>query len=243
MTSPLNEDDQRAPSPIPSRDPNDHDRKWNRGTQIAVIASPLVALLIFVATLFKDELAPPSTADADLPTDTQPKDRGVSLLPDPTPPSTPEVESVTQLRIHPPVGTRPSTAATTERAEAPEPRTEVGSAPESGETARTETRERTVRRSFENPHCADPTNIRWNVRAADGWRIDVASVALVSSTSSKSAYYGVSDLSEDGFAINGRVSNDGECVTVLDKQVARDVRGNLTVSGTYNEVRQVFDSS
>ena len=106
-----------------------------------------------------------------------------------------------------------------------------------------ETRQRTVRRSFENPHCSDPTNISWDVRAADGWQIDVASVTLVSSTSSKSAYHGVSDLSEDGFAINGRVSNDGQCVTVLDRRVARDVRGNLTVSGTYNEVRWVLDSS
>ena len=240
MTSPLDEDDQRTPSPTSSRDRNHSDRKWNRGTQIAVIASPLVALLIFVATLFKNELAPPSTADADLPTDTHATDRAVSLPLDPTPPSTPEVESVTQRHIDPPAGTPPTTA---ELAESPEPRTEVGSPPKAGEAARTETRERTVRRNFENPHCADPTNIRWDVRAADGWRIDVASVALVSSTSAKSAYHGVSDLSEDGFVINGRVSNDGECVTVLDKQVARDVRGNLTVSGTYNEVRQAFDSS
>lgn len=103
-----------------------------------------------------------------------------------------------------------------------------------------ETRERTVERHFQNGHCENSTNIKWEVRAADGWRIDVTSLKLAPvSMSSKSSYFGVSDLTEDGFAMNGRVSNKGECVTVLGKAVARDGRGQLTVAGTYNEIREV----
>ena len=143
--------------------------------------------------------------------------------------SPPEVKSVTQPRINPPTVTQPATAATSERTEASEPRTEAA-------LHRSPARSPALRPGRERCGAASrtplrrPTNTSWKVRTADGWQIDVASVALVSSTSSKSAYHGVSDLSEDAFAINGRVSNDGECVTVVNKQVARDVPGNSTVS-------------
>ena len=103
-----------------------------------------------------------------------------------------------------------------------------------------ETRERLVERHFQNGHCEDSTNIKWEVRAADGWRIDITSLKLAPvSVSSKSSYFGVSDLTEDGFSMNGRVSNNGDCVKVLGKVVARDGRGHLTVAGTYNEKREV----
>ena len=104
-----------------------------------------------------------------------------------------------------------------------------------------ETRERTVERHFQNGHCEDSTNIKWEVRAAEGWRIDVTSLEVAPvSIGSKSSYFGVSDLTEDGFTINGRVSNNGDCVTVLGKVVARDGRGHLTVAGAYNEKREVL---
>ena len=103
-----------------------------------------------------------------------------------------------------------------------------------------ETRERTVKRRFQNGHCEDPTNIKWEVRATEGWRIDVTSLKIAPvSIGSKSSYFGVSDLTEDGFTMNGRVSNNGDCVTVLGKVVARDGRGHLTVAGAYNENREV----
>ena len=103
-----------------------------------------------------------------------------------------------------------------------------------------ETRERTVERHFQNGHCENSTNIKWEVRAAEGWRIDSTSLKIDPvSISSKSSYFGVSDLTEDGFTMNGRVSNNGDCVKVLGKVVARDGRGHLTVAGTYNEKREV----
>ena len=123
-----------------------------------------------------------------------------------------------------------------------EPTESVDTAPTKVQTVRleTETRERTVERYFQNGHCENSTNIKWEVRAAEGWRIDVASLDLAPvSISSKSSYFGVSDLTEDGFAMNGRVSNNGDCVKVLGKVVARDGRGHLSVAGTYNEKREV----
>ena len=103
-----------------------------------------------------------------------------------------------------------------------------------------ETRQRSVERHFQNGHCEDSTNIKWEVRAAEDWQIDVASLKIAPvSIGSKSSYFGVSDLTEDGFIMNGRVSNNGDCVTVLGKVVARDGRGHLTVAGVYNEKREV----
>ena len=128
----------------------------------------------------------------------------------------------------------------------PKPETEPTEPVESAQTEiqtvrfEIETRERTVERHFQNGHCENSTNIKWEVRAAEGWRIDVTSLKLApDSISSKSSYFGVSDLTEDGFTMNGRVSNNGDCVKVLGKVVARDGRGHLTVAGTYNEKRDV----
>ena len=128
----------------------------------------------------------------------------------------------------------------------PKPETEPTEPVESAQTEiqtvkfEIETRERTVERHFQNGHCENSTNIKWEVRAAEGWRIDVTSLKLAPvSISSKSSYFGVSDLTEDGFTMNGRVSNNGDCVTVLGKVVARDGRGRLTVAGRYNEKREV----
>lgn len=97
-----------------------------------------------------------------------------------------------------------------------------------------------VERSFRNGHCEEATNIVWQVRSSEGWRIDVNSLNLVPITSEESSYFGVSELSEDGFSIEGKVSNSGDCVRVLGKIVARDRRGVLSVSGTYKEAREVL---
>ena len=128
---------------------------------------------------------------------------------------------------------------------APKPETEPTKSVESAQTdnqaarLEIETRERTLERHFQNGHCEDSTNIKWEVRAAEGWRIDATSLKLAPvSVGSKSSYFGVSDLTEDGFTMNGRVSNTGNCVRVLGKVVARDGRGHLTVAGTYNEKRE-----
>ena len=223
MTKPF-EDDQHTPSPTNPPRRNENDRKWNRGTQIAVIAGPLVTLLIFAATPLIETVIPQKSSEGNSPTGIQSTGTSTTLLSDPAPSSTAEIVLTEPEKI---VLTEPEEIVLTE--------------PE--EIVLTETRERTVDRNFRNGHCEHTTNIRWEVRASEGWEIDVTSLALVPSTSSKSAYYGVSDLTKHGFTINGRVSNNGDCVRVLGKVVARDGRGNLNVSGTYNEVRQIVESS
>lgn len=243
MTKPL-EDDQHVPSPTSSLGRNDNDRKWNRGAQIAAIAGPIVAVLLFVATPLVDTLIPQRSSEGNSPTGVQSTGTGTTLLSDSAPSSAPEVESDPEPEGDSPTGIQSTATDTTLPSDpAPSSPAQVESMTEPEEIVRTETRERTVERSFRNGHCEDPTNIRWEVRAAEGWQIDVTSLALVPAASSKSAYYGVSNLTEHGFTINGRVSNNGDCVRVLGKVVARDGRGNLNVSGTYNEVREVVESS
>ena len=100
-----------------------------------------------------------------------------------------------------------------------------------------EYQERRVDRYYQNAHCSRSTSIEWSVTAQEGWQIEVDSVELTSSASAESIYFGVVDLTPQGFRITGRVSNRGQCVKILGRPVARDARGSLSVNGTYREVR------
>ena len=227
------EDNQRTSSPTHPSASSESDRKWSRGTQIAVIAGPLVTLIIFAATLLIDALGPQKSSEESSPTDVPPTDTGMSLPTESAPPSMPDTEPVTEPEEIVQIEPRETIRTEAEETNPTEPE----------EFVQTETRERIVNKSFRNEHCEDPTNVRWEVRAAEGWEIDVTSLFLIPSASSKSTYYGISDLTKDGFTIAGSVSNIGDCVTVLGQVVARDKRGNLSVLGTYNEVREVVDPS
>ena len=102
-----------------------------------------------------------------------------------------------------------------------------------------ETRDRSVNFGKTNDHCAGPRDVRWPVRAEEGWEIDVNSIKVTPTViSSKSSYSGVTDATKDGFDIKGRIVNRGNCVKAFGQVVARDARGTLRVSGTYRETRQ-----
>ena len=100
-----------------------------------------------------------------------------------------------------------------------------------------ERRQRNFDRSHRNRHCQGSTIIDWTVKPDVGWLIDVTTIELSSSKSSKSDYYGYTDATVNGFRVRGRVGNRGECVKVFGKLVARDARGTLSVRGTYHEYR------
>ena len=107
-----------------------------------------------------------------------------------------------------------------------------------------ETRELPVNLGKTNDHCAGPRDVRWHVRADDGWEIDVASIDVRATViSSKSSYSRVTDATKDGFYIEGRIVNRGRCVKAFGQVVARDARGTLRVSGRYQETRQVVSAS
>ena len=120
-------------------------------------------------------------------------------------------------------------------------RSDASAAPEAKATApRMETRELPVNFGSTNDHCAGPRDVRWHVPAKKGWKIDVTSIQVKPTViSSKSSYSGVTDATKDGFYIVGRIVNRGNCVKAFGKVVARDARGTLRVSGTYQETRQV----
>ena len=103
-----------------------------------------------------------------------------------------------------------------------------------------QTRERPLAYYKINDHCAGPKNVRWSVRAEEGWEIDVNSIKVkATSISSKSSYSGVENVTKDGFDIVGRIVNHGSCISAFGTVIAKDGRGSLRVYGSYRETRQV----
>lgn len=103
-----------------------------------------------------------------------------------------------------------------------------------------ETRTRTFEFGRRNDHCQGTVDVRWHVKAAEGWDIDVASIKVEPpNATSKSNFDGVADPTKAGFYLTGRVTNSGMCVKVLGEVIARDARGALNVKGTYRETRLV----
>ena len=97
----------------------------------------------------------------------------------------------------------------------------------------------TFRFSSTNDHCAGNRDVEWPIRARESWLIDVTSIEVRPNATNKSSYHGVTDRTEEGFTIRGRVGNRGECVRVFGKVIARDARGTLKVSGSYVERQPV----
>ena len=101
-----------------------------------------------------------------------------------------------------------------------------------------QTRERPIAFYKINDHCAGPKDVRWPVRAEEGWEIDVTSINVTAtSVSSESSYSGVENVTKDGFDIVGRIVNSGSCISAFGTVIARDGRGSLRVYGSYRETR------
>lgn len=187
------------------------DRSWKRMTQISVIAVPIVMLIVLFAPPLPETLSEKGS-EHNPPTEVQ------ARTSDPVAASTMEAQ--------------PETNAF-EPTESPRPEGQIVE-------FETQTRERTVERSYQNEHCESSTNIRWEIQAAEGWQIVTSSLDFSpTSMSSKSSYSGISGLTNGGFIMSGRVSNNGECRKVLGKVIALDERGHLNVAGTYIETREV----
>ena len=109
-----------------------------------------------------------------------------------------------------------------------------------GNKVETQTRDRTFEFGRRNDHCQGTVDVRWHVKAAEGWDIDVASIKVEPpNATSKSNFDGVADPTKADFYLTGRVTNSGMCVKVLGEVIARDARGALNVKGTYRETRLV----
>ena len=101
------------------------------------------------------------------------------------------------------------------------------------------TRERVFEYGQTNGHCSGPRAVRWEVPAAEGWKIELDSIQVKPThVSSKSYFQGIENQTEDGFVIAGRIVNNGNCVRVFGKTVSRDGRGSLRVRATYKETRK-----
>lgn len=88
-----------------------------------------------------------------------------------------------------------------------------------------------------NSHCTNDRNVTWEVKANNGWIVLPDSIhATATTVSSKSQFAGVSQVSNSGFSLSGRIRNSGDCVKSLG---IRDGRGALGVTVTYDEKRSV----
>ena len=97
-----------------------------------------------------------------------------------------------------------------------------------------ETRTRNFDRQDINGHCRGPREVRWQIDADadDGWHIEVNSVSANATVqSNRSVFHGVSEVSEDGFTVSGRLVNSGDCVRAFGAMLAQDERGMLHVVG------------
>ncbi len=109
------------------------------------------------------------------------------------------------------------------------------------ESCNDEVREKPVAFYRVNDHCADPQNVRWTVKAEEGWEIDVNAIQVkATSKSRESIYSGVENATKDGFDIVGRLVNNGTCVRepLTGAILIRDARGSLRVYGKYTEIRR-----
>lgn len=90
-----------------------------------------------------------------------------------------------------------------------------------------------------NAHCQGGRNVVWKFNSqGKPWKIDVNSINDKStSVTSKSRYNGVSNITENGFRITGRVENSGECAKVLGQTIAKDARGSIKGIVTWKEYR------
>ncbi|GAB1857356.1 hypothetical protein MHTCC0001_21920 [Flavobacteriaceae bacterium MHTCC 0001] len=90
-----------------------------------------------------------------------------------------------------------------------------------------------------NGHCQGARNVNWTFNVQKGgWKIDPNSIKhRATSVSSKSKYLGLRNVSESGFQIHGRVENSGNCVRVLGKTVAKDARGSVHGTVSWQEYK------
>lgn len=101
---------------------------------------------------------------------------------------------------------------------------------------------RTVSRAFyeRNEHCSGARPVNWTVNAdtANGWSIDPLSIRpRVTTRSTNSQFNGIVNLTSSGFALRGRVANNGSCRRVFGEYAYRDARGALGVTVEYDEVK------
>ena len=103
-----------------------------------------------------------------------------------------------------------------------------------GAATRTETRKREASFTRINDHCARQVREIWKVPADEGWRIDPVTIQVQVRQSKKSNFVGIGNRGAESFELVGDVANSGRCFGPF-----RDARGMLSVTATYDEVREV----
>jgi hypothetical protein len=106
------------------------------------------------------------------------------------------------------------------------------------EVDKTESKNRSESYSWPNGHCQGGRTAcgTFNQTNAD-WKIDVSSISNSCKQSSKSRCLGVRNVTQSSFQVCGAVHNNGECVRVLGKTVAKDGRGHVWGGVSWREIR------
>ena len=95
-----------------------------------------------------------------------------------------------------------------------------------------------------NKHCAGDRAVAWEVRAKQGWSIDVGTVSVEKTSGDRESEFQEDNyvISEDSVVVRGKLVNSGSCVKFLGKVVSKDARGHLAGTLTFVEKRKL-DSS
>lgn len=87
-----------------------------------------------------------------------------------------------------------------------------------------------------NPHCHGPKEACESFNQTNAqWKIIPGSININCHNSSKSSCLGVRAKTESGFQVCGHIANSGECVKVFGKIVAKDGRGHVWGSVSWQE--------
>lgn len=93
-----------------------------------------------------------------------------------------------------------------------------------------------------NGHCAGSRNRDFNFAATAGWSIDTGSINPSCSASSKSACFGLKNVTSTGFQYAARITNNGDCGPKLPLgggRAWRDGRGGVNGSVSWTEFKMV----
>ncbi|TXH66553.1 MAG: hypothetical protein E6Q88_11745 [Lysobacteraceae bacterium] len=89
-------------------------------------------------------------------------------------------------------------------------------------------------RRADNQHCWGTRTYAWDVNARSGWQIkDKPHTRLIGDTTATDE--GVQAWSQTGFRFMGKAKNNGECIRVFGKVIARDGRGHVEIEARWVE--------
>ncbi|WJG27190.1 hypothetical protein QSU96_05585 [Vibrio furnissii] len=96
---------------------------------------------------------------------------------------------------------------------------------------------RSISNGHQNDHCQGNRDVSWTYNPQAGCLIDVNSIHVSHSESSRSVYNGINNVTVNGFQVRGVVINNGTCAPrIFGQRAYVDGRGNVNVTANWVDV-------